>query len=109
MAKNYIQEGQVLTYTASAVAVASGGIVVVGARIGVALGDIALGAQGPVDVEGVWLVAKLGTDNVAQGAELYWDAANSRLTTTAQGNVKAGFAFAAAGAGVTTVSIKINA
>jgi predicted RecA/RadA family phage recombinase len=109
MAKNYIQEGTVMIYTASAVAVASGALVVAGARVGVALADIALGAQGPIDVEGVWLVAKLATDNVAQGAELYWDAANSRLTTTANGNVKAGYAFAAAGAGVTTVSIKINA
>lgn len=109
MAKNFIEEGDVMVYAASAVAVASGAVVVAGARIGVALADIALGAQGPASVTGVWVVAKLSTDNVAQGADLYWDAANSRMTTTAAGNVKAGYAFAAAGAGVTTVPIKINA
>jgi predicted RecA/RadA family phage recombinase len=45
---------------------------------------------------------------VTQGAALYWDNTNSRLTTTASGNTYAGYAFAAAGNGVTTVNIKLN-
>jgi len=109
MAKNYIQEGDVLPYTAGATAIVSGAVVLMGKRIGISLADIpALGA-GSVTVTGVWAVAKLGTDVVGQGDLLYWDAANSRLTATAAGNTLAGFAAAPAGAGVAFVNIKINA
>jgi predicted RecA/RadA family phage recombinase len=108
MAKNYIQEGNVLSYTATA-AIASGAVVVIGKRIAIALADIAVGEAGAITAEGVFAVAKLGTDVVGQGDLLYWDAANSRLTTTAAGNTAAGFAAAPAGAGVGTVNIKINA
>ena len=108
MAKNYVQKGDVLTYTAVA-AVAGGTVVLIGKRIAVVLGDIAAGASGTVQVTDVWNIAKLATDVVAQGDLLYWDAANNRLTTTAAGNTLAGYAAAAAGNGVATVSIKINA
>ena len=108
MAKNYIQEGNVLSYTATA-AVASGAVVVIGKRIAIALADIAVGETGSITAEGVFAVAKLGTDVVGLGDLLYWDAANNRLTTTAGGNTAAGFAAAPAGAGVGTVNIKINA
>lgn len=107
MAKNYIQDGEVLSYTALA-AVASGAVVLIGKKIGVALGDIAAGATGPVQVTDVWQLPKLSTDNVGQGDLLYWDAANSRLTTTAAGNTYAGFAAFAAGNTSATVNIKIN-
>ncbi|MGK5069207.1 DUF2190 family protein [Janthinobacterium sp. RT4P48] len=108
MAKNYIQEGNVLSYTATA-AVASGAVVVIGKRIAIALADIAVGETGAITIEGVFKVAKLGTDVVGQGDLLYWDAANSRLTATAAGNALAGFAADPAGAAVGTVNIKINA
>ena len=109
MAKNYIQEGEILTVTAGATAIVSGAVVLIGKRVGIALADIpALGA-GSASVTGVWAVAKLGTDAVAQGDLLYWDAANSRMTATAAGNTLAGFAAAPAGAGVAFVNIKINA
>ena len=109
MAKNYIQEGEILTVTAGATAIVSGAVVLIGKRVGIALADIpALGA-GSASVTGVWAVTKLGADAVAQGDLLYWDAANSRLTTTAAGNTLAGFAATPAGAGVGTVNIKINA
>lgn len=108
MAKNYIQEGNVLSYTATA-AVASGAVVVIGKRIAIALADIAVGETGSITAEGVFTVAKLGTDVVGLGDLLYWDAANNRLTTTAAGNTAAGFAAAPAGAGVGTVNIKVNA
>ena len=110
MAKNYVQEGDVIDYAnASGSTITSGTPVLIGARLGVALADIANGATGSVQVEGVFTIAKLGTDNVAAGALLYWDNTNKRLTTTASGNTLSGFAVAAAGSGVTTVNIKINA
>ncbi|MFZ3289264.1 MAG: DUF2190 family protein [Telluria sp.] len=108
MAKNYIQEGDVLDYTAGGAAIAAGAIALMGKRIGVVLADIAANAIGAVSVTGVWSIAKLATDVVAQGDLLYWDAANSRLTKSDVGNTLAGYAATAAGNGVATVSIKIN-
>ena len=110
MAKNYVQEGDVIDYVnASGSTITSGTAVLIGARLGVTLADIANGATGSVQVEGVFTVPKLGTDVVAAGALLYWDNTNKRLTTTASGNTLSGFAVAAAGSGVTAVNIKINA
>lgn len=110
MAKNYVQEGDVIDYAnASGSTITSGTPVLIGARLGVALADIANGSTGSVQVEGVFTITKLGTDNVTAGALLYWDNTNKRLTTTASGNTLAGFAVAAAGSGATTVNIKINA
>lgn len=110
MAKNYVQEGDVIDYAnASGSTITSGTVVLIGARIGVALADIANGSTGSVQVEDVFTVAKLSTDNMTAGALLYWDNTNKRLTTTASGNTLAGFAVAAAGSGATTVNIKINA
>ena len=110
MAKNYVQEGDVIDYVnASGSTITSGTAVLIGARLGVALADIANGATGSVQVEGVFTVPKLGTDVVAAGALLYWDNTNKRLTTTASGNTLSGFAVGAAGSGVTAVNIKINA
>lgn len=108
MAKNFIQEGDVLAYTAGGTAIASGAVVLMGKRIGIALADIAANTTGAVSTDGVWSIAKLSTDVIAQGDLLYWDAANSRLTATSAGNTLAGYATAAAGNGVTTVNILIN-
>ncbi len=108
MTTKFVQPGEVIDYTAGA-NIASGQVVLMGARIGVALKAIANGETGPMQVTGVFNIAKLSTDNMAQGALLYWDNTNSRLTTTASGNTLAGFAAAAAAATTTSVNIKINA
>lgn len=108
MATNYQQQGDTLDHTPTA-ARTSGQVVVIGARIGVCLAAIAANATGPLAVQGVFVLPKLSTDTVAQGALLYWDNTNSRLTTTASGNTLAGYAAAAAGSGTTTVAININA
>ncbi len=108
MTTKFVQPGEVIDYTAGA-NIASGQVVLMGARIGVALKAIANGETGPVQVTGVFNIAKMCTDNMAQGALLYWDNTNSRLTTTASGNTLAGFAAAAAAASTTSVNIKINA
>lgn len=105
--KNFLQPGDVLDYTAPA-DVASGAVVVMGARIGVVVADIANGQVGAVRVKGVVELPKV-TTAVAQGAELYWDATNSRLTATATNNTLAGYAAAAAGSGTTTVALHLNA
>lgn len=106
--KNFQTHGNVINHTPTA-AVTSGSVVLIGSRIGVAVADIAANDTGSVQVVGVFNVAKLSTDNMTQGALVYWDNTNKRLTTTASGNTLAGFAFDAAGAGTTTVNVKINA
>lgn len=107
MTTKFVQPGEVIDYTAGANKT-SGQPVLIGTRLGVCLADIDNGSTGPVAMSGVYTVTKLTTDVVTQGAALYWDNTNSRLTTTASGNTYAGYAFAAAGNGVTTVNIKLN-
>ncbi len=110
MANNYLYTGDVLEYTnGGSTEVASGAPVLVGSRLGIALVNIPAGGTGSVRMRGVFTVAKLSTDVVGQGDLLYWDATNSRLTTTASTHKQAGYAAAAAGAGVTTVAISLNA
>lgn len=108
MTTKFVQPGDVIDYTAGA-NIVSGQVVLIGARIGVALRDIANGKVGSMAMTGVFTIAKLSTDVVAAGALLYWDNGNSRLTVTSAGNTLAGYAVAAAGNGATTVNIKINA
>lgn len=106
MAKNFIQDGKVLDYTAAA-DIASGQFVLVGTIGAVAIAAIANGTTGPVQVTGVFSVPK-AAGAVTQGAKLYWDAANSVLTTTASGNTVVGVAAAAAAGGDARVSILLN-
>ena len=109
MAKNYVQEGEVLDYTAGGAAILSGAVVVMGARVGIALAEIPALQVGSVAVTGVWELKKAAADVVAQGALLYWDADDFQLTTVAAGNTLAGYAAAPAAGGTTSARIKINA
>lgn len=107
MARNHIADGEHFDYTAPG-AVASGDVVLMGATVGVSLNTLATGQVGAVKVTGVFSVPKLSTDTMAQGALLYWDNTNKRMTTTASGNTLAGRAYAAAGNGATTVQALLN-
>lgn len=64
-----------------------------------ASGDVAI-----VVVKGVFAVPK-ATGVVAQGDRLYWDVSEDEVTTTAAGNIFAGFAHAAAAENAATVDI----
>lgn len=107
MAKNYVQDGDVLDYTPGT-AVASGAMVVYGTKVGVALADIAANATGPLAVSDVFTLPKLSTDVIAVGAAVYWDNTNKRITVTSAGNTYAGYATTAAGNGVATCTVNIN-
>lgn len=108
MTTKFQQPGEVADYTAGA-NIASGDVVVMGVRVGVALAAIANGKTGSVQVSGVFRLAKLSTDNIAQGALVYWDNTNKRITSTSSGNTLAGYAFNAAGASTTAIDVKLNA
>lgn len=109
MTTRFVQAGKVLDYTnAGSATIASGDAVLIGTKLGVALTAIPAGATGAVQICGVFTLPKLGTDNMAQGASVYWDADDKRLTTTATDNTLAGVAAAAAGASTTSVNVLLN-
>lgn len=105
MTAKYWQKGEVLDYTASA-AVKSGEVVSLTTRIGVAGEDIAAGETGHLHVVGVFEMDK-ATGAVDMGAALYYDASAGNITTTASGNVPAGYAAAPAASADTTVLVKL--
>lgn len=113
MARNHVQPGRVLDYanTGSA-AVLSGDVVVAGALLGVALTDIAPGATGSVQIDGVFAVPKVAGTAVAQGAAVVFKKASGAFTvgSPAAGDVHgaAAVAFSAAAAAATTVHIKFT-
>lgn len=91
----------------TAAAVLSGAVVVVGTLVGVALGDIAVGAEGELAIEEVWEATKEAPLVIDQGDIVYWDAAAGEMDKT-NTNVKAGKAFAGAASAATTVLVKLN-
>ena len=106
--KNYIHDGNTYPFIVIA-AVMAGAVIVLGDTIVVAKSDGAIGELIATQATGVVNVSKLSTDAVAQGVKLYWDVANSRITTTVGSNKYAGKAFEASAAGVTTVNVDLNA
>lgn len=108
MTTHYVQAGKVLDFPNAGSAIASGDGVLVGTKLGVALASIAAGATGSVQICGVFALPKLSTDNMTQGAAVYWDNANKRLTLTSAGNTLAGVAAAAAAATTTSVNVLLN-
>lgn len=108
---NYKQPGEIIDWVnGTGAAVASGALVKIGTKVGVAVGDIAIGATGSVRVWGVAEVPRLTTDATTQGEALYLDNTNHRVTEDAASgaNIYAGYAFTAAAATVPTVLLKLN-
>ncbi len=79
-----------------------GGIVVM------ALGTIAATATGAFMFRGLIRNAtKVGSQAIAAGAKVYWDAGNTRFTTSATSNTLAGVAASAVGSGAGETVIDI--
>lgn len=113
LSTNYVQEGDVIQYTAGA-NITAGSLVVMGNTLGVALKDIANGATGSVAIEGVFTLPKVAGAVIAQGESLTWDVSagnfDDNLAVPAAGDITgaACFAFAASGNGATTVKVKLT-
>lgn len=105
--KNLVSKGMTIDHTPAA-ARAAGACTLIGLMVGVAESDVAASTEGTFAIEGVFSLPKLSTDNMTQGAQLYWDNTNLRWTLTSAGNTAAGKCFAAAAASTTVVSVKIN-
>lgn len=80
MANNYIQPGNVITLAAPYQRNTGLGAQV-GSIFGVALQTVANGVDGEFQTTGVWYLAKLSTDEWAQGDKVYWDNSNKRCDT----------------------------
>lgn len=110
MATNYVQEGEVLTLTAPYTRTSGQGALV-GAIFGVALVDVASGAQASFATEGVFDLTKVGSQSWATvGLAIYWDDSNKYCTTTSGGNTLIGVnvATVGSGAGETTGRVRLN-
>ncbi len=115
MATNYQQSGAVFDWAnATGSAVSSGDVVKIGNILGVALVDIADGATGSVQTEGVFVVPKVSAAVIAQGESLVWDASagafDDSAATPATGDVSGApaVAFEAAGNGVTSLAVRFT-
>ncbi len=113
MATNYEQAGNVITITAGAT-ITSGQVVKVGQLLGVAIADIANGAQGQVQIQGVFRVPKVSAAVIAQGESLTWDVSaaafddNAAVAATGDVTGAAAVAAEAAGNGVTTLAVRFT-
>lgn len=107
--KNYIQEGCALELVAP-YAVSAGGGALIGSLFGVAASDVANGASGVFNLEGVFELAKADSQAWTQGAKIYWDNTNKVCTTTSAGNTLIGCASeAVAGtAGLVLGRVRLN-
>ena len=89
--KNYIQPGEHITLTAPA-AVSAGDAALIGDVFGVAQGNAAQDDPVVLVRRGVFTLPKTSAQAWTVGAKVYWDAANSVVTTTATGNKMVGAA-----------------
>lgn len=105
--KNYVQPGNTLTIAAP-YAVLSGGGLKSGLIFGIASGDAAEGAEVDAATVGVFDLVKVGADEFAVGAAVYWNDTTKLATSTASGNTKIGVATEAAAAATATVRLRLN-
>ena len=107
--KNKIQEGNIMAWAnGTGAAVSSGDVVYVGGRPYIACTDIANGATGSLDSQGVFELAKTAGAAWLQGQDVYWDESAESATTVAAGNPYLGEAFAAAASAAVLGNVRIG-
>ncbi|APG45690.1 DUF2190 family protein [Phaeobacter porticola] len=89
--KNYVKPGDHLPVIAPA-DVKSGGLVKVGALIGIAQHDALAGEEVEIVRKGCFTLPKVSAQAWAQGAKIYWITADAKCTTTVGGNTLIGAA-----------------
>ena len=96
--KNFVESGGHLTLAAPYDRVSGEGALI-GSIFGVASVDVASASEAAFVTEGVFDLAKAGSQAWTVGAKIYWDNSNKVCTTTASGNTLIGVATAAVGSG----------
>lgn len=105
--RNYVQPGDMITFTAAAV-IASGAGVLVGSLFGVAAGAYANGAEGELKTTGVFDLTAATAATGAIGAKAYWDDTAKAVTGTATNNSLIGVFVLAKTAGQTVARVRLN-
>lgn len=99
--KNFVQKGNTLTFVAAAALLSGAGVLLSATLFGVAKTDVANGATGEAEIEGVFTLPKAAVTNT-QFAAAYWDNTNKVTTNVSSGNVLIGFYTEAGGSAVAT-------
>jgi len=105
--KNLTSLGRTVDFTAGA-NLASGQAIALVDTIVVSNGAYASGSPAVGTAEGVFTLSKVSADVIAIGEKVYLTGGGN-ITKTASGNTYAGKAWSAAGNGVTSIDVKINA
>lgn len=108
MAKNFIQNGDTIDFVATK-AIKSGDVVQLNDLAAIAVTDIENGVIGTGIVGGVWRVKAKQSDDIQQGATLYWDNGAGEATTTKGSHKRLGVAWSNSGTSSAEVDVKINA
>ncbi|WP_444904216.1 capsid cement protein [Microbulbifer sp. CnH-101-E] len=115
MATNFVQDGRMLDFTNNTSSlITSGQVIAVGAVLGVAMDDIAVGESGVIAIEGVFSVPKVSAAEISQGETLTWDASvaafDSSAAAAATGDITGPTVFAAeaAGNGIASLAVKFT-
>lgn len=108
MATNFLQPGEVMSFTAPTGGVTKGVPVLIGALLVVPTDTVAQTLQFQGQCYGVWTLPKATGEAWTEGALLYWDNTNGEFTTTATANARAGVAAAAAASADTTGSVRLD-
>lgn len=103
--KNRVQTGSTLTFVAAAALLSGAGVLLSATLFGVATTDVANGATGEADIEGVYLLPKAAVATAAFSAA-YWDNTNKVTTNVASGNVLIGF-YTEAGASAAATPVRL--
>jgi predicted RecA/RadA family phage recombinase len=107
MATNFKYEGDKVTVLSPGT-VTSGSGVLIGLLFGVALHDAVVNELLTLGVTGVWYLPKATGSALTAGTVVYWDATNSRVTTTATGNKVIGLVETAAASSDTKVAVLLT-
>lgn len=111
MATNILYtEAEVMPYTnSSGSTIASGTLVLVGAKVGVAVADIANGSAGNLAMNCAVSYAKNtgASTGGAQGANAYWDNTNKKVTAVSTSNTLLGYFWATCADGDATAQVKL--
>ena len=107
MAKNYIQDGDVLQLAPGADVASGTGYLFGAALFGVALTDAKNGVASSFAVEGVFSLAKTSALAIAVGDRVFWDATNAVVNKTSLAQQQVGIAVAAAANPSSTVLVKL--
>lgn len=105
--RNFVQPGVNLTLPAPT-NVISGGVVVVGALVGIAAESALSGEELDIVTHGVFALPKVSALAIAFGDKVYWDDATDLVTKTASGNTLLGAAVSVAPNPSATVNVRLN-